>query len=255
MRLTPFQIVTIQNAFRQHFGKEDRLWLFGSRVDDKKKGGDIDLYIQTPELDTEKLYDQRSKFLMALYTILGEQKIDVVLHRINSNTDLPIYHVAQKTGILLMKEIVQGIFATCNIHAERMRWAMNRIQVFIPFTVEKIESLSPEDVAFIDLFTTRFSKLQDLMSAKLFPLIIDIIQEPNPPSLFIDILNRLEKREILPSAQQWIDFRRARNSFTHDYPDDSKENADALNQSFDYAPQLLKTLEDIKKFMSVHGFL
>jgi uncharacterized protein len=102
MRLTSFQLDTIQKTFRQYFGEKDHLWLFGSRVDDKKRGGDIDLYVQTPETDLDKLIDQRSKFLIALEKILGEQKIDVVLHRINSNTDIPIYHVAQKTGILLV---------------------------------------------------------------------------------------------------------------------------------------------------------
>ena len=102
MRLTPFQLKTIQTTFRQCFGEKDHLWLFGSRVDDKKKGGDIDLYVQTPELDTKKLDSQRSKFLLTLYNILGEQKIDIVLHRINDNIDLPIYRVAQKTGVLLI---------------------------------------------------------------------------------------------------------------------------------------------------------
>jgi hypothetical protein len=39
----------IRNSFRQCFGGEDHLWLFGSRVNDYKRGGDIDLYVETKD--------------------------------------------------------------------------------------------------------------------------------------------------------------------------------------------------------------
>ena len=47
MRLTKTQIKAIQDSFFTFFMKGDKIWLFGSRVDDSKKGGDIDLYIET----------------------------------------------------------------------------------------------------------------------------------------------------------------------------------------------------------------
>ena len=40
MRLTPFQIDAIKEAFIKNFGEHDQLWLFGSRADDTQKGGD-----------------------------------------------------------------------------------------------------------------------------------------------------------------------------------------------------------------------
>jgi hypothetical protein len=49
----------IRNSFRQCFGGEDHLWLFGSRVNDHKRGGDIDLYVET-NLDTNQA--MKSKF-------------------------------------------------------------------------------------------------------------------------------------------------------------------------------------------------
>lgn len=57
MRLTEKERKLICEAFLQNFGKNDHLWLFGSRVNDTKKGGDIDLYIETEE----KIQKQRSK--------------------------------------------------------------------------------------------------------------------------------------------------------------------------------------------------
>jgi len=44
MRLTPYEIESIKKAFKESFG-EGRVILFGSRVDDSQKGGDIDLYL------------------------------------------------------------------------------------------------------------------------------------------------------------------------------------------------------------------
>ncbi|MFZ5592659.1 MAG: nucleotidyltransferase domain-containing protein [Pseudomonadota bacterium] len=51
-RLTTSQIETIRQTARQIFGSEVSVWLFGSRVDDSRRGGDIDLYMETPRTDT-----------------------------------------------------------------------------------------------------------------------------------------------------------------------------------------------------------
>ncbi len=38
---------TIRTAVAETFGEDANIWLFGSRVDDNKRGGDIDLLIET----------------------------------------------------------------------------------------------------------------------------------------------------------------------------------------------------------------
>jgi predicted nucleotidyltransferase len=48
MRLTNQEIRDIKESFHRVFGT-GKIYLFGSRVDDSSKGGDIDLFI---ELDT-----------------------------------------------------------------------------------------------------------------------------------------------------------------------------------------------------------
>ena len=45
MRLSTDQIQAIRQAATAAFGKGTSVWLFGSRVDDAKKGGDIDLLV------------------------------------------------------------------------------------------------------------------------------------------------------------------------------------------------------------------
>lgn len=100
MRLTSFQQQTIcQNACR-YFGDMTHIWLFGSRVDDTKRGGDIDLYIEPENQEVSVLALAKLQFLRALHSALGEQKIDVVLGLTNKNP-LPIYQIAKETGIQL----------------------------------------------------------------------------------------------------------------------------------------------------------
>ena len=71
--------------------------MFGSRVDDSKRGGDIDLLIQTEspgEMLTRKL-----QFLGILEREMGERKIDVVIE--NPGDSRPIVRMARETGVAL----------------------------------------------------------------------------------------------------------------------------------------------------------
>ena len=101
MRLKQRDVQAIIAEFKKTFGSDDHLWLFGSRVYDDKKGGDIDLYIQT-RLPGEEVWARKSKFVTGMWHTIGEQKIDVVLHLVDDPFHLPIYDVAQQEGILLV---------------------------------------------------------------------------------------------------------------------------------------------------------
>ena len=101
MRLTDFQRQSIYETAKINFGADAQVWLFGSKVDDQAKGGDIDLYIETQNQKPADLITAKLQFLRDLHKKIGEQKIDVVLHRGDSNVDLPIYRIAKQTGVLL----------------------------------------------------------------------------------------------------------------------------------------------------------
>jgi len=101
MRLSDRQAEAIRAAARDHFGRQARVWLFGSRVDDSKRGGDIDLYVEPPQSDAAQLIDARLRFLVQLHRELGEQRIDVVLRR-PGGPSLPIHAVARQEGVRLL---------------------------------------------------------------------------------------------------------------------------------------------------------
>ncbi len=97
MRLSPHAQQLIKTEAQNIFGAETSVYLFGSRVDDAKRGGDIDLYLE-PAVQQE-LFEKKIRFLTVLQRRLGEQKIDLVLK--DSTKELPIYQIAKSTGIAL----------------------------------------------------------------------------------------------------------------------------------------------------------
>ncbi|WP_119344899.1 nucleotidyltransferase domain-containing protein [Facilibium subflavum] len=56
MRLKIFEVKAIKGAVSQLFGQDAKVYLFGSRVDDKQKGGNIDLYIVPKDQSEQGLY-------------------------------------------------------------------------------------------------------------------------------------------------------------------------------------------------------
>lgn len=93
MRLSQYEINTIKSTFLETF-KSGNIYLFGSRVDDMAKGGDIDLYIQSKN----NLPMSKIKFLSQLKQKIGDQKIDVI---VSKDIKSVIEHEAITKGIML----------------------------------------------------------------------------------------------------------------------------------------------------------
>ena len=117
MRLSTDQIQAIRQAATAAFGQGTAVWLFGSRVDDAKKGGDIDLLV-CPQAPTaghaaqaihttnaadnakpQQTFMQKINMLKLLERTLGERKIDIVVE--HPQDQRPIVQVAHSTGIRL----------------------------------------------------------------------------------------------------------------------------------------------------------
>lgn len=101
MRLTDRQRAIIRATVEETFGAKAEVWLFGSRVDDNKRGGDIDLLIETDQVDVDAIVRSEIDFLNKIQMKLGEQNIDVLLDYPSRKTHPPIFSIAKQTGILL----------------------------------------------------------------------------------------------------------------------------------------------------------
>jgi len=78
MRLTESEILSIKEVFQNVF-KHGEIFLFGSRVDDTKKGGDIDLFII--QKNKENNLEKKINFLTLLKQKIGDQKIDIIISK------------------------------------------------------------------------------------------------------------------------------------------------------------------------------
>lgn len=114
-------------------------------------------------------------------------------------------------------EKLSDIVKTAQIHQQRLDNAYQKIISWGSLTKDLYYNLSIEQVALTDQYVYRFAKLQDLMGEKLFKLILEYVGEDTEKLAFIDILNKLEKLEIIESAATWLNLRLDRNKIAHDY--------------------------------------
>lgn len=81
MRITPQQQQFLC-SYWQNKDKSSLVYLFGSRVDNTKRGGDIDVLLLT---DKKLPHTELYKMKLSFYALFGEQKIDIVNFAKNDN--------------------------------------------------------------------------------------------------------------------------------------------------------------------------
>jgi len=78
MRLSDATARVIKETAVRQFGPEVEVWLFGSRVRDEARGGDIDLVVALKRAPDSRAR-AAAEFAAALQWQLGDQRIDVVI--------------------------------------------------------------------------------------------------------------------------------------------------------------------------------
>lgn len=128
-----------------------------------------------------------------------------------------------------------------SVYIKRMDEAFSHLSISVPLQVEDFKKLPIEQIGLLDVITTRFAKLQDLIGSKIFPLILKMLLEDNPDQTMIDILNKLEKLGFINDTFFWRDLRLLRNTIAHDYMhDDVVVLVDYTNQIFEAAQFLME---------------
>ncbi len=245
MRLSTTQTLSIIKNFNQYFQTGD-IYLFGSRVDDNQKGGDIDLFIDTSDND---VLNKKIQLMQAIKNDIGEQKIDIVL---SSDKSRAIEQEALSKGIKLDIEQIkqQKVINECEKHLARLLYAKKELAVIFPLTEAKYKGLSSEEIQDIDQFIYRFSKLQDTVGNKLIKIVFSLYEEDIQRFTFIDVLNRLEKAELL-LANDWQELREVRNILAHDYEDEPSASVAILNRLYEKEQILEKIYDRLKESLSL----
>ncbi len=95
LRLTQKEINIIKSTAKEIFGENIKVYIFGSRTNPNKKGGDIDILIKTLN---KVSVSQKLNFLAELELKGIERKVDLIV--ITPNTKLKeIHKEALKTGV------------------------------------------------------------------------------------------------------------------------------------------------------------
>ena len=101
MRLNQKQIIIICEIAGKYFQDDVDVFLFGSRVNNELKGGDIDLFIHS--LNEEQLnLTNKLGFLAELKQKLGDQKIDIVFDNLETRNK-PSFYQSIKTNCIQLK--------------------------------------------------------------------------------------------------------------------------------------------------------
>jgi uncharacterized protein len=99
VRLTAAEVAAIKDAARAAFGDGAVVRLFGSRLDDRERGGDIDLHVEADPPADE--WRARGLFEDVLFRRIEPQKVDLVLTKRDGHVPRGFERIAYRDGIVL----------------------------------------------------------------------------------------------------------------------------------------------------------
>ena len=150
----------------------------------------------------------------------------------------------------LVQQRLQTSIQKCKIHLLRIQYASSQVVGLFPLTLNKYNSVSDATIGNIDQLVFRFTKLQDEIGNNTFRFLLEFLQEDILNKPFRDILNILERLQIIDSSDVWLTMREIRNDLTHEYPVMIDETIEKLNHLYNQLPileQILKTIEQKAK--------
>ena len=104
MRLTTAEVADIAAAAKASLPPGTRVSLFGSRTDDARRGGDIDLLVETATaMDAGQLFKLNIQFTGQLYWHMGERRIDVLMVPAGAEDTRLIVTQARRQAIELVR--------------------------------------------------------------------------------------------------------------------------------------------------------
>jgi len=151
----------------------------------------------------------------------------------------------------------QAIFVDQLHVAERMLGHLRRswtaIQADLPISADQVPHLDDDAIDRLDLFLSRFGKLQDFLAGKVFRALARAsLEDTSQDVSLMDTLNRMAKFGVLDGIDVWLEVRLLRNAFAHEYLTDSAAIAENINAAARLYPVLPETLQRCREFHRQH---
>ena len=142
--------------------------------------------------------------------------------------------------------MINDILAKVELHKKRAKCALEEIIVWEHLDSEIFEDF--EKIKTIDTFIYRFIKLQDIMGEKLFKVFLDEIGEYQDSMSLLDVLDKLEKFNIIDNSFEWMEYRKLRNKLTHEYPNNEQDVIDGIKIAIEVFTKIELILENIIRY-------
>lgn len=140
---------------------------------------------------------------------------------------------------------MESALEIAKIHVKRLAYALEKLSPIFPMPADKVNALTDEELLLLELLTSRFAKLQDFMGAKLFTVFLESKGELADEMTFLDKIHKLEKLNLITSAEDWMVMRQIRNHLSHEYPHKPELTAQYLNQAYTMAFKLINCLDKL----------
>jgi len=148
--------------------------------------------------------------------------------------------------------VLKESVATSRLHYNR---AKDNYDEIVQFSLDISLYDDKEKIKTIDAFIFRFIKLQDFMGDKLFKDLLQRVGEYKDSMSLIDVLDKLEKLEIINDSDKWINFRILRNKLTHEYPDNQDDVIEGIKLAIEQFAEMKTILSDSIEYIDRKGLV
>jgi len=142
----------------------------------------------------------------------------------------------------MTKTKLKTYFIEATKHIELIEDSLEELQA--PIT--DYESLSKLQKFALNALIFRFSKLQDLLGAKVFRNYLEYSGYTTQGVSFFDILREIEKEAIV-DIDTWMELRELRNKIAHDYPEELDEMLESVNLFIEKSSQLIGIAKQLEQ--------
>ena len=146
---------------------------------------------------------------------------------------------------MTIKDRLISYLKESEIHIERLKDVLVELKKLYPIDYDKLEDFDSSQKDKLDVLAFRFSKLRDILGAKIFRKYLEVLNYPIQDKNFLELLKELNKENIV-DIDKWAEFRAVRNSIAHDYPYNNDEKIEAINYLIQNVEYLIEIKEKIE---------
>ncbi len=250
MRLTEAERVAIREAVAEVYGPTAVVRLFGSRVHDHLRGGDIDLHVEADAEEQPARYSRYIRLGALLEGPLEEAKIDIV-ESTRGRVLSPIEQVAYRDGVRIeamedeTARLVREALESTRLCLAALERSLRQVGELLPATAGELARMGPEDADRIAAFLKRFENLVEVSRKQLFRSALVMAAEEHEHVSARQVRDRLGKLKLLAEPEEWAAVVEARHRVAHVYPSGDARAADALNEAYRQARAAFRLISPI----------